>query len=115
MNYKWGIFIADLNPVIDSEQKGKRPVLILSDETFNSVMPTVTILPITSAKTGRRIYPNEVFVKANTGGLPRDSIILAHQVRTISKQRLSSLLGYFGDPLIQGAVREAVKIHLNLE
>ncbi|MEK7333648.1 MAG: type II toxin-antitoxin system PemK/MazF family toxin, partial [Nitrospirota bacterium] len=30
MNYKWGIFIADLNPVQGSEQKGTRPVIVVS-------------------------------------------------------------------------------------
>ena len=39
MTWKWGVFLADLNPVIGSEQKGKRPVLVVSDEDFNSLMP----------------------------------------------------------------------------
>jgi len=29
----------------------------------------VNILPITSRKTGRRIYPNEVLIPVGTGGL----------------------------------------------
>ena len=63
MNYKWRIFSADLNPVIGSEQRGKRPVLVISDEDFNIVMPVVTVLPLTSLKEGRKIYPNEVLLK----------------------------------------------------
>ena len=94
MNYRMGIFLADLNPVIGSEQRGKRPVLVVSDEVFNSVMPVVTILPLTSLKKGRRIYPNEVLLPKGIGGLSTDSIILAHQIRTISKQRLGKLLGF---------------------
>ncbi|OGL43480.1 MAG: MazF family transcriptional regulator, partial [Candidatus Schekmanbacteria bacterium RBG_16_38_10] len=85
MNYKWGIFIADLNPVQGSEQKGTRPVIVVSDEDFNRLMPVVTILPITSLKKGRRVYPNEVLLKQGIGGLAQDSIILAHQIRTVSK------------------------------
>ena len=50
-----GIFLADLNPIIGSEQRGKRPVLVVSDEVFNSVTPVVPILPLTSLKKGRRI------------------------------------------------------------
>ena len=50
MNYKWGIFIADLNPVQGSEQKGTRPVIVVSDEDFNRLMPVVTILPVTSKR-----------------------------------------------------------------
>jgi len=53
-NYKWRIFIANLNPVKGSEQRGNRPVLVISDEDFNQVMPVITILPITSLKQGRK-------------------------------------------------------------
>ncbi len=114
MNYKWEIFIADLNPVIGSEQKGTRPVMVISDEDFNMVMPVVTILPITSLKEGRRVYPNEVLLKEGAGGLTQDSIILAHQIRTISKQRLKDSLGFINDYSTRKAINDALKVHLNL-
>lgn len=114
MNYRLGIFLADLNPVIGSEQKGKRPMLVVSDEVFNSVMPVVTILPITSLKKGRRIYPNEVLLPRGAAGLSADSVILAHQIRTISKQRLGKSLGFVSDPVIQESIAQAMRIHLNL-
>ena len=112
--FKWGVFLADLNPVIGSEQQGKRPVLVISDETFNSVMPVVTILPITSLKKGRKVYPNEALVKKGTGGLDVDSIILAHQIRTISKQRIQSRLGDVTDQSLQTAINAALRVHLNI-
>lgn len=87
-NYKWRIFIANLNPVKDSEQRGNRPVLAISDEDFNQVMPVITVLPITSLKQGRTVYPNEVFLPQGVAGLPHDSLVSAHQIRTISKGRL---------------------------
>jgi mRNA interferase MazF len=114
MTYRMGLFLADLNPVIGSEQKGKRPVLVVSDEDFNQVMPVVTILPITSRKKGRRVYPNEVLISKGMGSLTADSIILAHQIRTISKERLIRLLGAIKDPGPQSAIEEAMRIHLNL-
>jgi mRNA interferase MazF len=109
-----GIFLADLNPVTGSEQKGKRPVLVVSDEDFNQVMPVVTILPITSLKKGRRVYPNEMLLSRGIAGLTADSIILAHQIRTISKERLIRLLGPVKDPGLPSAIEEAMRIHLNL-
>ena len=114
MTYRMGIFLADLNPVIGSEQKGKRPVLVVSDEDFNQVMPVVTILPITSLKKGRRVYPNEVLISRGIGSLTADSIVLAHQIRTISKERLIQLLGPVKDPGLQSAIEEAMRIHLDL-
>ena len=114
MNFKWSVFMADLSPVIGSEQQGKRPVLVISDETANSVLPVVTILPLTSLKKGRRIYPNELLLKKGVAGLEVDSIVLAHQIRTISKQRLSNCLGAVADDTLQAGINEALRVHLNL-
>ncbi len=114
MSYKWSIFMADLNPVIGSEQQGKRPVLVISDETTNSVMPVVTILPLTSLKKGRRVYPNEALLKKGIANLDADSIVLAHQIRTIAKQRLMVCLGEIADATLQSQINEALRVHLNL-
>jgi mRNA interferase MazF len=114
MNFKWNIYLADLSPVIGSEQQGKRPVLVISDETFNTVMPVVSVLPITSLKKGRRAYPNEALIKKGMGGLDVDSLVLAHQIRTIAKQRLQSSLGNIDSPVLQNMINEALRVHLNL-
>jgi mRNA interferase MazF len=107
------IFLADLNPVIGSEQKGKRPVLVVSNEDFNQLMPVVTVLPITSLKKGRKIYPNEVLIGKGVAGLSVDSLVLAHQIRTISKIRLIRPLGTVAEPELQFAIEEAIRIHLS--
>ncbi|MEW6587122.1 MAG: type II toxin-antitoxin system PemK/MazF family toxin [Nitrospirota bacterium] len=114
MNFKWRIFTADLSPVLGSEQKGTRPVIVVSDEDFNSVMPVVTVLPLTSLKKGRKVYPNEVMLKAGYGGLSHDSIILAHQIRTISKQRLKESFASVNDNETREAIDNALRVHLNL-
>lgn len=112
--YRWGIFKARLGFGTGSEQSGFRPVLVISDEDFNRVMPVVTVLPLTSHKAGRRIYPNEVLLSKGAGGLPRNSIVLAHQIRTISKDRLTGLYGFVRDEAIQAKILEALKIHLGI-
>ncbi len=114
MTYKWGVFRADLDPVVGSEQRGKRRVLVISDETFNGLMPVVTVLPLTSRKPGRTIYPNEALAKAGSGGLETDSIVLAHQIRAIAKQRLQLRLGSFDDSALRGAINASLRVHLNL-
>jgi len=114
MNFKWSVYLADLNPVIGSEQQGKRPVLVISDETFNTIMPVVSVLPITSLKKGRRVYPNEALLKMGIGGLDVDSLVLAHQIRTIAKQRLQAFLGNIESTALQNTINEALRVHLNL-
>lgn len=113
--YQWHIFQANLNPVTGSEQRGTRPVLVVSDEDHNHLMPIVTVLPLTSRKSGRQIYPNEVLLSKGTAGLTEDSIIMAHQIRTISKIRLTSLYGDIQSESLRKAVRQALKVHLTLD
>ncbi|MEA1958814.1 MAG: type II toxin-antitoxin system PemK/MazF family toxin [Chloroflexota bacterium] len=111
--FQWAVIEANLDPVAGAEQKGMRPVLIVSNEEFNQAMPNVTVLPLTSTK--RRLYPSEVFLPKGKAGQPANSIIMAHQIRTISKQRLRGLLGYLDDISLQHEVREAIKEHLGID
>ncbi len=113
MRFQWVIIEANLDSVAGAEQKGIRPVLIVSNEEFNQAMPNVTILPLTS--TQRRLYPSEVLLPKGKAGQPLESIVMAHQIRTISRQRLGKLLGYLDDPELQSQVREAIKEHLSLD
>ena len=117
MVLKWKIFTANLNPIVGAEQKGVRPVLVISDDDYSIAMPLVTILPITSLKPGRKVYPNEVLIgkqDSNKTGLTNDSLVLAHQIRTISKKRLLNPIGSIEDIDIQEIINDALRIHLNL-
>jgi len=111
--FQWAVMDANLDPAAGAEQKGTRPVLIVSNEEFNQAMPNVTVLPLTSTK--RRLYPSEVSLPQGKAGQPLDSIIMAHQIRTISKQRLKGLLAYLEDPQLRDDVCAAIKEHLDLD
>ena len=110
--YQWSLFEANLNPAAGSEQKGSRPVIIISNEEFNQAMPNTTILPLTSTR--RRLYPSEVFLPKMLAGQPYDSIVMAHQIRTISKQRLGRTIGHLKDAEIRQQIRDALAEHLDL-
>jgi mRNA interferase MazF len=110
--YQWALIDVDLNPTIGSEQGGRRPALVISNEPFNRAMPTLTVLPLTS--TQRRLYPAEVALPERAAGQPRESIVLAHQIRTISKQRVARLVGYLTDPSLRRKVQQALRDHLDL-
>ena len=112
---QWGVFVVRLDPVVGSEQAGRRPVLVVSREGINAALPVVTVVPLTGRKPGRRVYPNETLLPAGTAGLDRDSIAMAHQVRALAKERLGRRLGTLEDPELRAAVRRALRVHLDLE
>ena len=81
------IYYADLNPVIGSEEGGERPVLILSNDLGNRYGTTVIAAPITSRKRTLHELPTHYFLD-NMDGLPKASMVLLEQIRTIDKKRL---------------------------
>ncbi len=86
------IYFADLDPVIGSEQGGRRPVLIIQNDLGNRFSPTVIALPLTG-KTGKPPLRTHVPVFPPQGGVRVPSLILCEQVRTLEKSRLSRRLG----------------------
>ncbi|MCZ7394144.1 MAG: type II toxin-antitoxin system PemK/MazF family toxin [Candidatus Methanoperedens sp.] len=114
MQYKWHIFLANLDPVVGSEQGKTRPVLVISEEEINQILPVVNVLPITSRKPERRIYPNEVLMPANTGRLEKESIVLCYQIRTLDKKRLIKELGIIEDFDLQQEIIDALSFQLGI-
>jgi len=112
--YQWSVFVVDRDPAMGSEQAG-RPVLVISREVANAALPVVTVLPVTSRRQGRRVYPNEALLPAGTAGLDRDSVVMAHQIRAISKRRLGARLGSVEHQELRAAVRAALRVQLDLE
>jgi len=86
---------------------------VVSNDRFNDVTQNVAVLPLTS--TQRRLYPSEVLLPADVAGQTRDSIVLGHQIRTISKQRLRGMIGFLSDPFLRQAIEAAIRDHLDLE
>jgi len=116
MNYlKWTIWRANLDPVIGSEQGFTRPVLIISDDSVNDVMNTVNVVPLTTRKPNRIIYPNEVLISKGNYGLTDESIILGHQIRTLDKKRFAHFYGHIAELDIQNEITEAILFQLGIE
>lgn len=81
------IYYADLSPVVGSEQGGVRPVLIIQNDVGNKFSPTVIVAAITSQLSKAKI-PTHVELSAREYKLPKDSVVLLEQIRTIDKRRL---------------------------
>jgi mRNA interferase MazF len=113
--YQWHIFLASLDPTQGSEQAGKRPVLVISKERINQLLPVVNAIPLTSRKsTSRIIYPNEVLLPAGVAGLKVDSIALCYQIRTLDKSRLEQDLGHLTDAGLRREILAAIRFQLEL-
>ena len=89
------------------EQKGTRPVVIVSGNTMNSLYDVVIACPITSAI---KDTPGSVFLSKNDlNNLKEDSEILVLQIRTLSKLRFKKKIGeienYQFNQLMSGLIK----------
>ena len=110
MVYRGEIYCADLNPVVGSEQGGIRPVLVIQNDVGNRFSPTVIVAAVTS-QINKAKLPTHVEISAQEYGLPKDSVILAEQVRTIDKKRLREKLGQL-TPDMMTKINQALSISM---
>jgi mRNA interferase MazF len=111
---RWSVWLAGLDPVVGSEQGRTRPVLVVSETALNDVLPVVNVLPITSRKQNRRVYPNEALLPSGAAGLGVESIVLCYQIRTLDKRRLLRLFGTLDETALRDEVLEALRFQLGL-
>ena len=105
---------ARLDPVEGSEQRGSRPVVVVSRDAINESSPIVSAAPCTTYREGRRIYPSQVLVRAPEGGLDADSVVLGEQVRVLDKKRLLRRRGEL-TPTTIARLNEALRIAFDLD
>ncbi|MBP3291693.1 MAG: type II toxin-antitoxin system PemK/MazF family toxin [Clostridia bacterium] len=86
------IYFADLSPVIGSEQGGVRPVLVVQNNVGNKYSPTIIAAAITSQLEKAKL-PTHIQLPAEKFGLPKDSVVLLEQIRTLDKKRLKEKIG----------------------
>ena len=106
------IIYADLSPVIGSEQGGVRPVIVIQNDVGNKYSPTIIVAAITSQLNKSKL-PTHIAIDGPEFGLPKDSVILLEQIRTIDKKRLREKIGTVTNKLME-KVDEAIKISLSL-
>ena len=80
------IWIVTLDPTIGSELQKTRPALVVSPDSMNRSLGTVTIMPLTS---GSRAAPFRV--PLSFAG--RNGLLLADQLRTADHRRMHQCVG----------------------
>ena len=109
------MYYAQLGNGIGSEQKGRRPVVIIQNDIGNTYSPTLIVAAITSEIYGKPQLPTHCFLKADYG-LQKDSFILLEQIRTIDKTRIGKYIGRIPDehiPKLNHALEVSVGLYRN--
>ena len=92
------VYLADLDPIVGSEQGGVRPVVVIQNDIGNK-FSTTTIAAITT-KDKRSEMPTHIHLDSTIEPL-RDSVVLLEQIRTIDKLRLIKYIGKLSDAVMK--------------
>lgn len=106
------VLYADLSPIVGSEQGGIRPVVIIQNDMGNRYSPTVIAAAITSQQNKINL-PTHVKILCEIN-LPKNSVVLLEQIRTIDKRRLRDKVGSLDDKTMRKIDRSLI-ISLNLQ
>ena len=98
---------ADLNPGRGSEQAGRRPVLVLSNDVFNAKSGTVVAVALTSQEP-RAGFP--LTLESTAAGLSKRSWIKISQIRTLAVDRLGKRLAHASDDELARVVEGLTEI-----
>jgi mRNA interferase MazF len=81
------VYWADLVPRSGSEQKGRRPVIVISHDGFNQTQGwrSIIVVPLSTSVAQAGRGPSAVLLSPGPAGLSKDSIALCHQVTTLDR------------------------------
>ncbi len=105
------IYWVDFGTPRGSEQGGRRPALIIQNDTGNRNSSTTIIAAIASKQ--KASYPFHVEISAQESGLPKDSTVLLEQLLTINQSRLVTRIGKLSDSKVL-EVDRALNVSLDI-
>lgn len=105
---KGDIYYVSLDPVIGSEQRGDRPVVVLQNDIGNKYSPTIIIAPLTKIIKKKEL-PSHILIHSNDF-LKYDSLILLEQIRVIDKSRIINYMGNLLDYQLEMVNRALVEV-----
>lgn len=108
------IYFVDLNPTKGKEQAGKRPVLVLSNDTINNLPLVVTVVVGTKGQNISRDYPTNVRISTSESGLPMETVFLCFQIRSLDPGRFPAQRAGKVSSKIMEKVEDTVRYCLDL-
>jgi len=88
------VLLVNLEPAAGAEQKGqRRPCLVVSATELNRIFHGIIVCPIAGARNLKQSELGLTFLPAGEGGLDKNSLVVAFQVRVLDKARAIRKLG----------------------
>ena len=94
---------ADLEPRSGSEQRGRRPVVVVSHDSFNQVpgWRALIVVPLTASGRQAARGPTVVPLAPGDTGLRVHSVAVCHQITTIDRSKVGEPVARLGEELLE--------------
>ena len=103
----------NLDPSVGREYMKTRPCLVVQSDLINRHSETAIVAPITGAENVKSVGPTYVRIAKGEAGLPKESLIVCHQLRTVDESRFGRIYGQVKPETMQ-LVEQAIRIVLEL-
>jgi mRNA interferase MazF len=89
------VYWADLVSRSGSEQTGRCPVIVISHDGFNQTpgWKSIIVVPISTSSAQGKRGPTVIELSGGTGGLPKTSFAVCHQVTSLDRAKLTKRIG----------------------
>jgi len=89
------LYWAELQPRSGSEQRGRRPVVVVSSDGFNSVPSwrSIIVVPVTTSPRQALRGPTVVALSGASQVLTPDSLAICHQITTLDRSKITTRIG----------------------
>jgi mRNA interferase MazF len=110
------VCLVNLEPTLGAEANKTRPAIVISNDGANVVATrngqgVITVVPVTSNVS--RVYPFQVLLDVDEGGLQRPSKAQVEQMRAVDIARVGRRLGALTASTVR-RLDDAIRLHLGL-
>ena len=84
---------ADLGDPVGLRPAKRRPVLVISSDAYNESRLAMVLAAVITSNTALATMPGNVFMPANSTGLPKDSVVNTTALLTLNKTDLTGRVG----------------------
>jgi mRNA interferase MazF len=87
-------------PANGHEQSGRRPAIVLQDDTYARDVSVVFVIPVTGQPANLRFPATVALQPSDANGLRKPSVALVFQARAIDRKRVGNRIGVIEGPLL---------------
>jgi mRNA interferase MazF len=110
------IYWANIAPRSGSEQTGRRPVIIVTRDSFNETpnWASIVVVPLSTSPNQARRGPTAILIPASEAGLGKTGIALCHQITTLDRAKIARRIGVLS-PAMLAQIEDGLRATLSLD